>query len=257
MKRPVIIAVFAVFAGAGIFLLLRPSNPVPVAPVILMTPPYRIPAQHLSLFERYVPRRASWGWLWRLEETVMGRPRVCEFTATVVDVTGAGDSFLTNRPLPAPTLTATNGLRVWLLGEADLKALGLTLNKASGTEVLCIPRIMTASGRQAQLVSGSLLSGLPTPGVAGLTVDLFPKVRRDATDLTVIMRLTEALTNQTGGASGSSAAPVVSLQTNFDLTARIQVPKASGVFILDSPPAAVKRKRIGVILSVNLPAPKK
>ena len=140
MKRLVAIACVILLLGASLLLMLRRSEPVPVAPVIVMPLPYTIPRQKVSLFDRWVPRRASWGWLWRLKETLLGRPKVCDLTATVVDFAGSGESFLTSHPLPTPAFTDANGLRIWLLSQTELSTLNRSLRQEPGPEILYIDR---------------------------------------------------------------------------------------------------------------------
>jgi hypothetical protein len=256
VKRLVAIACLVILIGASLFLVLRPAQPAPVAPVIVMPLPYRIPPQKVSLFERWAPRQPSWNWLWRVKETVVGRRKVCDLGATVVDFAGTGEAFLINHPLPAPAFTDAKGLRIWLLSEEEMSALGRNLRQQPGSEILYIPRIMTADGMQASLFAGGTfpIRGSQTP--VGLAIDFLPRVRPNGTDVTTIMSLTEAITNQASTTAGSPPVGAVCVQTNFEAVARIQIPKGSGVFLLEGPPTGTNQKRIGVVLSVSTQKPK-
>ena len=231
--------------------MLRPARPAPLAPVIVLPLSYRIPPQKVSLFDYWVSRQAGWAWLWRLSEMFRGRPKVCDLRVTVVDFTGAGESFLAQHPLPLPAFTNAAGLRVWLLNDAELGALNRHLRQKQGPEVLCAAGIITADGRQARVTSGStlLVGGFPAP--VGLSIDLLPRVRRNTCDVTAIITLTEAITNQPGALAGSPAEGATGIQTNLAVAARMQIPMASGAFLLDGPPPAASHKRMGVLLSVN------
>lgn len=231
--------------------MLRRSEPAPVAPVIVMPLPYTIPRQKVSLFDRWVPRRASWSWLWRLKETIVGRPKICDLKATVVDFAASGESFLTSHPLPPPAFADANGLKIWLLSQSDINTLNRNLRQEPGPEILYIPRITTAYGGQAQLRAGSTFPIRGFPVTVGLSIDFFPRLRPNSTDVTAIISLTEVITNQATRAADSTAAGTVDLQTDFKVASRIQVPKGFGAFLLQGPPSAASQKRIGVVLSVN------
>jgi hypothetical protein len=256
MKRLIVIVCVVILLGAGLCLLLRPARPAPLAPVIVMPLPYSIPRQKVSMFDRWVPRQASWAWVWRVKETLVGRPRICNLRATFVDCTGSGESLLTNVSLAKPQFTHASGLRIWLLSEDVLGALNRDLRQAAGTEVLASPRIITASGMQASLCVGGTfpIKGVLTP--VGLTMDFLPQVRPDATDITAVVELTEAITNQAGATATSSLTNSMSIRTNLAVAARIQLPKGTGVFLLDGPPAAADGKRVGVLLSISTQKPK-
>jgi hypothetical protein len=241
MKRPVIVVSVIVVVGAGLFLALRPSQPPSLPPVMVMPLPYSIPPPKLSAFDRWIPRKPSSNWAWRLKQTFMGRPKVCTLLATVVDCTGAVQWSLTNQPLPTPAFSDTNGLRIWLLGEAELGALDRRLRQAPGTEVLYVPRITTANGMQARLASLSVVGVAGTSAQVGLTMDFLPHVCRSTNDVTAVISHTEV--NYGAGKTG--------ILTNMAVAARVQVPEGFGVFLLEGPPAAPGKKRLGVLLSVK------
>jgi hypothetical protein len=257
MKRLVAVALLIILSGALLFLVVRPAQPAPVAPVIVMPLPYSIPRQKVSLFDLWVPRQRSWNWLWHMKDTIVGRPRVCDLRATVVDFSGSGESFLTNHPLPAPAFTDAKRLRIWLLSDDEMRALGRDLRQESGTEVLFMPGITTADGMQAQLSAGNTVPIMGVPTMAGLVINFLAHVRPIATDVTTIISLTEAITNQPSTTAGSAPAGVLGVQTDFALAARLQIPKGSGVFLLQGEPAAANQKRIGVLLAVTTSPPKK
>jgi hypothetical protein len=257
MKRLLALGCLSLLLGAACFLTLRPASPAPLATVSVMPLPYSIPSGKISLFDRWVPRQPSWGWLWRLKETIQGRPKVCDLAATVIDFAASGDSLLTNLSLPKADYADTNGQRIWLLSETRLNALRRDLSQMPGAELVCSPRITTADGRQACVMSGSTI---PIQGVlrsVGLSMEFLPHLRPDATDLTTIITLTEAITNQVGMSAGPPSTGATGVQTNLAVAARIQVPKWRGVFLLGTPSAAGNHKRIGVLLSVTTPTPKK
>jgi len=257
MKRLVAIACLILLLGASLSLVLRPAPAAPVAPVIVLPLPYSIPPEKLSLFERWVPQWASWAWLWRLKETITGRRKSCDMRATVVDFAGTGEAFLTNHPLPTPAFTGTNGLRIWLLSEAEARALGRDLRQKPGPEISYMAGIITGDGGQARLTAGSTFPIMGRSVNVGLAIDLLPHLRPTVTDITTIISLTEAITNQASTTAGPPPASIQNIQTNFEVAARLQIPKGSGVFLLQGEPAAAHQKRIGVLLAVTASPSKK
>jgi len=103
---------------------------------------------------------------------------------------------------------------------------------------------------------GNTLSIGATPGNAAVVMDFSPRVRRDSTDLTAFITVSEAMTNQTAPMAGQASINAVSIQTNFAAAARVQIPHGSGVFPLNDGRAVANGKRVGVLISVTLPQPK-
>jgi hypothetical protein len=251
MKRRLLFSLLLILSGAMLFLALRPAERAPIARVIVMPLPYSIPRQKVSLFDRWMPRQASWNWLWHLRDTIAGRPSAFNLRTTVLDFAGPGEAFLTNHPLPAPTYTGEKGLKIWLLSGAEQRALESNLSRNGGPEILSTPGISTVSGGQACLMSTESLhiNGVPTTG--GLVIDLLPNVHSKATDLTTLISLTEVVRDPLSASGGSPGPETVSVRTNFAAAMRLQVPKGSGVFVLQGKPATPNGKHIGLLLSIN------
>ncbi|HVM49074.1 MAG TPA: hypothetical protein VMU04_13670 [Candidatus Acidoferrum sp.] len=255
MKRLLFAACLLIVLGLGLFLALPPARPAPPPPVIVMQMPYSIPRQKLSLFDQYVPRRRSWAWVWRLKETVLGRSKTCQVGATVVDCSGAGESFWAKQSLPTPAFTNPSGLRIWFLPEQNLAALTRAFQRTPGAGVLYQPRIITGDGHPARLMSGGMITGQGVQlAPAGLLLDILPRMGSGRTELTTIIRVSEALTNRTPTTAMSPSPADIQVQTNFEVAAQLQVPKGTGVFLLAGPPAEASRPRIGVALSVQTSA---
>jgi hypothetical protein len=91
-----------------------------------------------------------------------------------------------------------------------------------------------------------------TPSNVGLVLDFLARVRREATDLTTVMTVTEAVTNWQAVTARSVPTNVVSTQTNLALAARIQIPKGSGVFLLQPSQGGTNGKSIAVLISAKV-----
>jgi hypothetical protein len=82
-------------------------------------------------------------------------------------------------------------------------------------------------------------------------IDTFPRVRRNTTDLfaTLTVLDSQTTTNPVTLAEGASAQlPIVSTQTNLDAALRLQVPKNSGVLLIDGAPRGLHQKRFGILI---------
>ena len=87
----------------------------------------------------------------------------------------------------------------------------------------------------------------------GLTISFLPRLHRNSTDLTTIITLLAAVTNRSDATIKFAQGDVISIRTNFAEAARIQIPKGSGVFLLDAGDRDTNRKRTGVIISTTFP----
>ena len=126
----------------------------------------------------------------------------------------------------------------------------VTMKWLSGTDFLNHPRISTADGVEASLFVGKsiLLNGFVNE--VGLKAAFFPRARNDSTDLFALISLSQLVTNQTGLRTALSATSVVSIQTNMDIAARVQVPRGSGLLLLDGDSVGAARKRFGALIEL-------
>ena len=237
-----------ILVSAGLVLILRPSPPT--LPNV-MPLPHGITPVKPSLFERIVP--LSWGWLWRFRELLLGRHKTVLLKMWVMDCAGISATAPPDFSLPPAHYTDTNGLWIWILRDAELAALRRRLEQ-SGQEVLFRPNIQTAHEVHASMSVTTTINidGTPTP--IGLSAEVLPRVRKEAIDLCALFTQTVTLTNQDAGALKNAA---VSAHTNFHVGARMQIPKGSGVFLLDRGKTGTNPSLIGVIIEANQPGSKK
>jgi len=244
------ILLLLVFAGMGLFVVLRPSPPA----VMVLPLPNGWPAPKPPMLGRW--RAVVPGWLWRLRDSLRGPRKVIRLDAAMIGFRDLPESGL-GLWLGAPQFAETNGLQVWIVGESKLSRLRNRLERSPANEMVAFPRVDTADGIRAQMFSGGAVSVQGTQRNVGLAMDFLPRVRRNSTDLTTIIALTEAMTNHMVASAGLTESNVVSVQTNLILAARIQIPNGSGVFLLDDSNGVMHGKRIGVMISATPPQPKK
>jgi hypothetical protein len=245
------ILLLLVFAGMGLFVVLRPSPPA----VVVLPLPNGWPAPKPSVLARW--RSVVPGWLWRLRDSLHRPRKVIRLDAAMIGFRDLPASGLAGLWLGAPQFADANGHQVWIVGESKLSRLRNRLERAPANEMVAFPRVDTANGIRAQMFSGGAVYVQGTQCNVGLAMDFLPRVRSDSIDLTTIIALTEAVTNRMVAPAGSPESNVVSIQTNLIVAARIQIPQGSGVFLLDESNRGMHGKRIGVIISATVPQLKK
>jgi hypothetical protein len=232
------------------------SHAPPPRPILVLAGPYHPPARRAAWPSRWIPAKPSWGWLWRLKEWVFGRRKPIDLGVAIYEFKAAPESVLAGLALGEPELTHTNGLRIWRLGDAKLDALRRRLRDSPDSRLLGSPRCSTAERIQCSLFLGE---SFPVNGAmqrVGLMIDFYPRVRRDATDLTSGIVLSEAVANLPGTTAEAPSSGNISILTNLAVATRIQIPKGQGVFLLKARPDAAGPRRIGVIISANQPRAK-
>jgi hypothetical protein len=79
-------------------------------------------------------------------------------------------------------------------------------------------------------------------------LDCFARVHSKSTDLFVNVTVSEALTNLAVTAAAQRPAASVSIQTNLDIAARLQIPKGSGALLLNSTPGEANHRVFGALI---------
>jgi hypothetical protein len=240
LRRPWVIATLLVLGVliAGCLLGFR-SYHGPT--VVVVSAPNRLPAPNEPLLNRLVPY--SWSWFWRAKQAVFGSPRKVNLEATIISFPQNGELNRSNLDLCEPTYVATNGLSVWLLAEPDLKRLSGACLKVPGAQALTKPRISTADAIGASLFCGDTLVLSGVTNSVGVSFESYPRVYREVTDLLAKLLISETLTN----------GPSLSIRTNLDVTARVQLARGNGFFLLDAGTNRSGSKPIGVLVSVKVP----
>ncbi len=241
-KRFIFAGIVFLLAGVGLVFLFHPSPPaVTVGPL-----PEGWPSPKPSLsarLEAAVPM-----WVWRVKEVLLGPPQPINIDAAIFSFKDWSESGVADLSLGKATFTGTNGVRVWLLPDSDLKALRQRLKQRPGSDLVSTPNINTAHRIDASLFVGHSVPIKGKQVQVGVVADFLPRVRRDSTDLTANITLSDTVPDP---------AQVLAIRTNLAVSARMQIPRGSGVFLLDAGPGATNRQRTGVIISASVPPPKK
>ncbi len=244
--QSVSICVALILASLGLVFIFRPSPPVPA---VVMPLPDGIPAQKPTLLERSIP--PTWGWAWRLKELVFGRIKPITLKAAIIDCGGLSNSVSPVFLLREPQFANTSGLQVWILSEDELDAVCRGLEQTPGNEILARPRVVTGDGIECRLYVGTTLSIDGTQRAVGLNADFLPRLRRDSTDLFVVITHIAAVTNQATATTGLPIAQSVSIRTNVAVAARTQIPKGNGAFLLNEDRGVTNGSRVAVTISAS------
>ena len=214
-----------------------------------MALPNGIPPQKPTLIERWIP--PTWGWAWRLKELILGRIKPIELKAAIFHYGDLSNSVSPLFLLGEPQFANTNGLQIWILSEDELDAVCRGLEQTPGNEILARPRVVTGDGIECRLYVGTTLSIDGTQRAVGLNADFLPRLRRDSTDLFVVITHTAAVTNQATATTGLPIARSISVRTNVAVAARIQIPKGSGAFLFNDDRGATNGRGVAVIISAT------
>lgn len=200
-----------------------------------------------SIIHRWIP--PTWGWFWRLKETLLGRKENILLHSTIFECRALSNPPSASLSLGEPQFKDASGLEVWLLGESELASLRRRLEQTSGSSILSSPRVLTSDrvGSSLGMTTTILIDGAPRD--VGLTAAFLPFVRRKETDLSAVFTQTSTVTNRDSAA--------ISLRTNFTVGARFQIPRGSGVFLLHPGQNTERDARIAIVISATFPAAKK
>ena len=245
LLQRVLILLLAILLPVVLFVALRSSPPG----VMVMPVPYEISKPKTPWLQGLSGPIGPW-W-WRFKSRVLGPPRVITLDAAVIECKDPALSLLTKQAVGEAEFADTNGLRVWRLGTNEVKALRRQLERTPGNAQLFRPRVTTASGVQARLFTGNTIPVDGIPHSVGLVADFLPRVRRDSTDLTTVITLTSAWTNQPIATSTTTQTNTVSLRTNFAVAARIQIPNGRGVFLLKSSQQDPNERSTAILISTT------
>jgi hypothetical protein len=225
---------------SGIALFSGKEKP---APVMLLREPYSTPLRLRDWIGRWTPR--SWSWAFRIEDAIFGRRPVVNLSTQFFRFSEGAVKPASEFGLGPPGFSDVGGLQVWLPQASELKSLRKRLEQ-NGTELLSHPRITTAEGASACLFMGE---SIPVDGVTnqvGVEAAYFARVHPERTDLFASLRISALLTNHPS--LSEPKPPVISVQTNLNVAARLQIPKGCGVFMIGTPVGNTKSQSYGVII---------
>ncbi len=199
-------------------------------------------------FTRWIPATPGWAWAWRLEQTVFGKRKPVNIFAQVIEFAEPASLSLSDLVESPPSFPETNGVAVWMLNTERCKRLGERLKQSPGTTVVCQPRISTADGIDSKVFQGTSMTLNGTSRPVGLTLACFARVHRDVTDLIACFNYSQAELSPADSLNTASYSKGVSVVTNLDVAMRLQVPRGSGFFLLESRSVNRGQKRVGVLV---------
>jgi hypothetical protein len=187
--------ILALLAGILLFVLLERAPAFPAATILPSTP---LVVKTGRVPDRWIP--AKWTWLRRACQFVLGDPRQVGFDIQFIEASETAASIITENSLGQPQ-AESNGLAVWLLPGTTLQP------PKSASTIRSMPRITTADGMQASVMSGSTTDMFKA--------DLFALLAKGTVDLSARLIVVSAG------------------QTNFVGAVRAQLPYNKALFLLD------------------------
>jgi hypothetical protein len=227
-------------------LLLRPSTP---PSFLTLRRPFSKPLPLRDRVESLIPGASLPAWVWHLENVIFGKRKPVNIYGDLFDFsTQAGAGVVSSLSLGAPIYSEPNGFQVWFLGSEDLKAVRQRLKQRPEVDFLNHPRVSTADGVEASVFIGNSISLNGVTNEVGVKMNWFPRVHSHSLDLFAMITLSEALTNQADVSASGLEDRIVSIHTNLDIAARLQIPKGRGVFLVKDSPGEASQRTFGVII---------
>jgi len=246
------------FSCILILALLSPARRAPLSPVILMNQPYAIPPAKVGFLDRIMPYGKAWAPLWRLRYALFGRKQNITIQNTIIDLTGSQSLKVIDCLPGEPDFADSDGVRVWFLRDAELKELRKRLKETGDEVVLDSSRVSLGDEAEAQLHSGNSITINGKPQQVGFSVDVLPRIHKRTTDLTTIVVYSEAVTNQSTARVDAPPAGSVSIQTNFALGGRFQLPRENAaIFVLRSAHGSTNQKVMALLITPQVNQSKK
>jgi hypothetical protein len=217
------------------------------APFVLLHQPFSKPLLVRDRLVQWIPTASPWTWIPHLEDLLFGRRKPVNLYSDIVEIPHTVADGLSSQPrsnLGPPSFSTTNGLQIWVLDGRELKSLRDYLKNSGDAHFLSHPRISTADGVEASMFVGESVLLYGTTNSVGLKAAFFPRARKACTDLFAMISFTDLATNQ----DGLKTAGTVSIRTNLDIAARLQVPLGSGLFLLDGKSVSAEHTRFGVLI---------
>src|SRR5262245_23144119 len=90
--RPAILLLLLSVSVASVLAFVF-SNTTRTLPSVQILPDSgKLPPPHVSMFARWIPATRSWAWLWRLKESILGRPRPVELDTDIIALSDVSES---------------------------------------------------------------------------------------------------------------------------------------------------------------------
>jgi len=218
----------------------HPSTAVLSPPVTLLPLSYKIVLPPVPWPDAWIP--ATWGWLWRLRDSILGRKKSTLIRVYVFQIESDMGAIPSALGLPAAALTGPGGICAWPVSNADWSGLVRRLESVPGESAISAPKVTTGDRNAAKLFVGSSVTIGRVAQPLGLTAEFIPRVLDGATELTFVLNHTETAMD----ASGASI-----LRTNFAAAARLRMTGADAAVLIDGAEPRSVRTRSGLIISAQ------
>jgi hypothetical protein len=216
------------------------STPVTPPPITLLPLSYQIVLPKAPWPEKWIP--PTWGWLWRIHDSILGRHKTTLIRAQVFQINGDMGAFPSSLALPTPALTGPGGVCAWLVSNADWNGLVHHVESIPGESSISAPQVTTGDRNAATISIGSVVTNGGVVQPVGLTAEFLPCAVNGMTELTFVLRSTESAVDASG---------LTFLRTNFAAAARLRMNGADAAVLIDAAEPTSVRTRAGLIISAQ------
>jgi hypothetical protein len=235
------------FLIAVILLATRRAPAERLPPVTILSEPYIIPVTPRDRFALTFPNSR---FVARLENAFFGPRKPINIKTKVFSLSNdQGSNFNSSKTLSLgePTFSNATGLQIWFLGRAAFEQASHTLASTPEIDVRQYPSVFTAEGITSSVFIGQSIVVNGAKNDVGLLAQYVGSARDELTDLVAMIQQSEIQINQPS-ITNNLATNSVSILTNLNIRARLEIPKGHGVMLIQSSQNISSQKLFGVLI---------
>jgi hypothetical protein len=217
-----------------------PSTPVLSPPITLLPLSYKIVLPKPRWTEAWIP--TTWGWLWRIHDSILGRPKATLIRIHVFQIDSDMSAFPSPLGLRGSALTGPGGVCAWAVSNADWPGLVHRLESIPGESSISSPQALTGDRSEASMFIGSVVTNGGVGQRLGLTTDFLPCMVNGMTEMTFVLSHTETAIDPSGASF---------IRTNFAAAARLRLTGADAAVLIDATEPQSVRTRAGLLISTQ------
>jgi hypothetical protein len=213
----------------------QPAETAP--PVTILTEPFVIPVtarDRLRFTFSFSPLADQWAS--RLEKTLFGARKSININGDFFSISGYRlTDFESILGLGKPTFAQSNGLHIWFLEQARFLTVSQRLSQVPEINFMMYPRVVAAEGTISSVFTGQSISLNGSTNNVGLSIEYYAKGKEQVTELVTTISQSELVTKRIDAVDGVEATNAVRISTNMDVRAQLEIPRGSGVLLIQIP----------------------
>jgi hypothetical protein len=239
------LALLVVVAAVSFSLIHRnPSNPLP--PVLILSEPYKIPVTPRDRLALTFPNNRFAN---RLENAFFGPRKPIAIHSKIFSFTPSQTNTAEHAlPLGEPAYTNSTGLRIWIPDRPAFEKSSQALSTLPEIKILAGPNVVTADGIASSFFVGGEVPLKGLDNSVDVSMEFIAHVEDNSVDLVTTISYSELRTNVVVASSNTDPTNSLSVQTNVNVRARLQIPKGYGILFLQMPAIDSKENAFGVLI---------